>query len=166
VLVAGFAFSLVVSACVTLWGMYHYGFLHTGGATDAGGNGWIEAYLIGTGDTIHQLRTTPEKPDPSGLVAIGAGAAMTILLGVTRLRFWWWPLHPVGYMLSNLAWGMNRHFLQFFIGWVLKSAALRWGGLRLYWRTVPIAVGVIVGDQLDTFTWVIVSMAIGRFVQA
>jgi hypothetical protein len=31
---------------------------------------------------------------------------------------------------------------------------------------VPIAVGVIVGDQLDTATWVIVSMVIGRFVQA
>jgi hypothetical protein len=80
-LVAGFAFSLVVSAAVTLWGMYHYGFLNTGGATDAGGNGWIEAYLISTGDTIHRLITTPAKPDMPGLIAVGAGyTAGSVLL--------------------------------------------------------------------------------------
>jgi hypothetical protein len=36
-----------------------------------------------------------------------------------------------------------------FIGWLLKSITIKYGGLRLYQKTVPLAIGVIVGDRLS-----------------
>lgn len=163
-LVAGFVLSLVVGACLLLRGMYPYGFLNTGGASGASGNGILEGYVVGHGEAIYQLFTSTAKPDTDGLIATGAGAAAALLFGALRVRFWWWPLHPVGYMLANLSWGMNRHYLQFFVGWAAKSAVLRWGGLRLYRRTMPIAVGVILGDQVNSAVWAVGSVLLKRWI--
>lgn len=163
-LVAGFVLSLVVGACLLLHGMYPYGFLNSGGASGASGNGILEGYVVGHGDAIYQLFTNPGKPNPGGMIATGAGAAAALLTGAMRLRFGWWPLHPVGYMLANLSWGMNRHYLQFFLGWAAKSAVLRWGGLRLYRRTMPIAIGVILGDQVNSALWAVLSVVLKRWI--
>ena len=144
--------------------MYPYGFLNTGGASGASGNGILEGYVVGHGDAIYQLFTNPGKPNPGGMIATGAGAAAALLIGAMRLRFGWWPLHPVGYMLANLSWGMNRHYLQFFLGWAAKSSVLRWGGLRLYRRTMPIAIGVILGDQVNSALWAVLSVVLKRWI--
>ena len=57
-LIAAFALSLCLGACMLLRGMYPYGFLNTGGASGAGGNGVLEGKLIGQGDAIYQLYAT------------------------------------------------------------------------------------------------------------
>ena len=44
----------------------------------------------------------------------------------------------------------------FFLGGLLKSAAIRYGGLPLYRRTVPLAIGLIVGDFVSQGMWVLV----------
>jgi hypothetical protein len=62
------------------------------------------------------------------------------------LLFWWWPLHPVGYLVANV-WGAQWWWMPLFIGWLLKSLTIRYGGLRLYQRMMPVAVGIIVGDR-------------------
>jgi hypothetical protein len=157
-LVVGFVLSLVVGTWLLIAAMYPYGFLNTGSAQGASGNNILEGQFIGTGDTIYQLFTDPIEPDRPGMIAIGAGAAAALGMGLLRTRFWWWPLHPVGYMLANLSWGMNRHFLQFFIGWAVKTAVLRWGGLRLYRRSMPVAVGIIIGVQLNAAVWASASL--------
>jgi hypothetical protein len=86
------------------------------------------------------------------VIALSAGAAVTVALGVLRLRFWWWPLHPVGYVASN-TWGFHWWYLPFFIGWASKMLVVRYGGLRLYRATVPLAAGIIVGDLLNGAIW-------------
>jgi hypothetical protein len=144
--------------------MYPYGFVNTGASHGAGGNGILEGHFIGTGDTIYQLFTHAAEPDRPGMLAIGAGASAALLMGLLRSRFWWWPLHPVGYMLSNLSWGMNRHYLQFFVGWAVKTAVLRWGGLRLYRRSMPVAVGVIMGTQVNAAVWAAVSLVLRQWL--
>ena len=72
-----------------------------------------------------------------------------MVLGLFRLRFWWWPFHPVGYLAAN-TWGMQIYYMPFFLGWALKVVVIRYGGLRLYRATVPLAIGLIVGDQLNS----------------
>jgi hypothetical protein len=163
-LAAAFVLSLAAGTWLLLVGVYSHGFLNLGATSDAGGNGILEGHLISNGDSIYQLFSSTMKPDTAGLTAIGAGAVAALAMGVLRTRFWWWPLHPVGYMLSNLAWGMNRHFLQFFVGWAAKTAVLRWGGLRLYRRTMPLAVGVIIGVQVNTAAWAAASIIFRRWL--
>ena len=75
-----------------------------------------------------------------------------VLLGVMRLRFWWWPFHPVGYIAAN-TWGSHWYALPFFIGWLVKTLVVRYGGLRLYRRSMPLAIGFIVGDLLNGGVW-------------
>jgi hypothetical protein len=68
---------------------------------------------------------------------------------------------------DNLAancWGWSFRATQFFAGWLVKVVITRYGGLRLYRQTVPIAVGLIVGNMLNTGAWAVVTLATqGRF---
>jgi len=75
-----------------------------------------------------------------------------------RLRFWWWPFHPIGYIAAN-CWGMHWNYMPFFLGWLFKSLVIRYGGLRLYRTTVPLAIGLIVGDLVNQGIWSIVAIA-------
>jgi hypothetical protein len=56
---------------------------------------------------------------------------------------------------------MHWYYMPFFIGWLLKTLAIRYGGLQLYRRTVPLAIGLIVGDLVNQGLWVAISLAAG-----
>jgi hypothetical protein len=149
----GFLLTLAASLFVFLTGIYHYGWfelqrLNVGFMNEiiADGNR-IVAYLGDATDT-----------DANGVIAMGAGAAVTAFLGVMRLRFWWWPLHPIGYMAA-MSWSLYWYWLPFLIGWACKTLVLRYGGLRLYRSTVPLAIGFIVGELLNRGVWAVVALA-------
>ncbi len=144
----GFVFSLLVGAVVVLAGIYHYGWF--GLACSRGG--WLGPQSINDGGRIVTFLTNPGKTDVNGVIALSAGAAVVVTLGLLRLRFWWWPFHPVGYIASN-TWGSHWWYLPFFIGWALKVLVIRYGGLRLYRSTIPFAIGLIVGDLLNSGIW-------------
>jgi len=86
------------------------------------------------------------------VIATAAGAAVALTLGLLRMRFWWWPFHPVGYLAAN-SWGMHWFYSAFFLGWIAKSAVTRYGGLRAYRRTMPIAIGLIAGELMSEAVW-------------
>jgi len=39
------------------------------------------------------------------------------------------------------------------MGWVAKAVVVRYGGLRLYRATVPLAIGLIVGELINGGIW-------------
>jgi hypothetical protein len=43
-----------------------------------------------------------------------------------------------------------------FIGWLVKTLAIRYGGLKLYQKTMPAAIGMILADRLLSFAWPLV----------
>jgi hypothetical protein len=147
VMAVGFVFALVVSVSVALAGCYHYGFhdLYQRG-------GWLESEVQGGGARIYDALTNPTRFSPPAVIALGCGMVATFLLSALRLKFWWWPLHPVGYLVANV-WGSQWWWGPLFIAWVLKTLVVRYGGLRLYQKTVPLAIGVIVGNQLTDLVW-------------
>lgn len=149
-LAAGFVVALVAGLYVMMRGMYHYGFFDTRAATW----GWLGGQLRWNGTAVFNHLTSPSRFDPSGTIAMGAGAAVTVVLGLLRLRFWWWPFHPIGYLAAN-CWGMHWFFQPFLIGWALKVLAIRYGGLRLFRRTAPLAIGLIIGDFASEGLWVV-----------
>ena len=95
-----------------------------------------------------------------GTLAIGAGAGVAVFLGLLRLRFWWWPLHPIGY-LAAFTWGMHMYYMPFFVGWLAKTLTVRYGGLRLYRKLIPAAIGLVTGDLLNEAMWGVVSLVTG-----
>lgn len=153
-LVGGFLVTLAVALYTILTGIYHYGWFGLQGLQA----GWLGPQSVSDGGRIiWRLLYHPPGPDVNGLVAIAGGAAFAVFLGIMRLRFWWWPLHPVGYM-AGMCWGLNWYWMPFLVGWLLKVLAVRYGGLRLYRATAPAAIGCIVGDLLNTGCWAMVAL--------
>ncbi len=88
---------------------------------------------------------TPPVADAGGIAFTALGLVFTCFLAVMRARYVWWPFHPVGYAMANTAiWGQLP--FPFFIAWATKLLVLRYGGIRLYRRSLPFFLGVIVGD--------------------
>jgi hypothetical protein len=155
VLVIGFFLALVVGIYIIMVGCYHYGYL---GLAMGGRYGWPSSQLRNDGGRIFEYLQNPGPPEVSGIIGLAAGLVVAILLGAMRLRFWWWPFHPVGYIAAN-CWGMHWYWIPLFLGWACKSLVIRYGGLRLYRLTVPIAVGLIAGDLLNQGNWSVVAIA-------
>ncbi len=148
---------LILGSIVWLGLMYRIGFMGTRVAPLYEAFSW---QTLNAGGRVANWLTNPamNRTDPNALIALGSGALVVIVLGMLRLRFWWWPFHPVGYIAAN-TWGARWFYMPFFIGWACKSLVIRYGGLRLYRATVPLAIGAIVGDALNTALWAGIAVA-------
>ena len=154
-LLAAFAVALALGMFVMLTAMYHQGFLMTSAAK---GDYFVSWALLEDGYAMWYDITSEEGRDLGAVLYIVAGGVMTVFLGLMRLRFVWWPFHPIGYLLSNsLSQAMGT--FPFLLAWILKVLVTRYGGLRLYRKTIPLAVGLIVGDLLNSSLWNIVALA-------
>ena len=159
-LTVGFGLTLLVALGVGIFvfltGIYRVGY----SGTAAGAAPWWPSMQSRVSDpsAIYTWITTPTTTDLNGTIATAAGAAMCLLLGLLRLRFWWWPFHPVGYIIAN-GWGVEWYTVPFLVGWTVKSLVIRYGGLRLYRATVPLAIGLIIGDMLNQGLWSVVNLA-------
>ncbi len=97
------------------------------------------------------------QPDRRFLWSAGAGLVLVLVCSFARLRFAWWPIHPVLF----LVWFPNplNHFAwSFFLGWIIKSLVTRLGGVRAYQRGKALMVGIIAGDLLGGLTFMAVSL--------
>jgi len=92
-------------------------------------------------------RFTTMAPNGPCTFAFVAGLALVAICSTGRLRFPWWPIHPLMFVL----WSTNhvKHFAwPFFIGWVVKLCVLKYGGTQSYNRTKPLMIGLIAGEVL------------------
>jgi len=159
-LFATFALALALGMFVTLTAMYRHGFLMTSAAK---GDYFVTWALLEDGWAMWNDITGGEGRNVGAVLYMVAGGVVTVFFGLMRLRFVWWPFHPIGYLLSNSI-PQSMGTFPFFIAWALKSLVTRYGGLRLYRKTIPLAVGLIVGDLLNSSIWNIVTLASrGRF---
>lgn len=85
----------------------------------------------------------------------GIGAGFMWLLMFLRHHFVWWPLHYLGYPIGD-TWIMSWIWFGVFLGWLLKSTILRYGGPRLYVRMRPFFLGLILGHLSVMGLWGIV----------
>jgi len=153
--IAGFLIAMLFGAYLVLTRTYRLGYFGLGVGS---AYSWTSWQTRNDGNRIFEYLTNPGQTDYNGLAAMAGGAVFAILLGIMRLRFWWWPFHPVGYIAAN-CWGMQWNYMPFFLGWAFKSVVIRYGGLRLYRATVPLAIGLIVGDLLNSGVWSVVALA-------
>ena len=90
-----------------------------------------------------KYQSTPLLPDLGRTYAMATGAFVGFGLWFLRLRYTGFPLHPLGYVMAcsygSLIWG------SFLLVWILKSLALRYGGMQFYRRTIPFFLGLALG---------------------
>jgi hypothetical protein len=95
--------------------------------------------------------------DPASHMA--GGAAATIFLSVMRLRYAWWPLHPIGYVFM-MSWPMSHLWFSVLLGWLARTLALRFGGAKLYSAVQPAMMGLIIGEAVASLIWLVLGFVL------
>jgi hypothetical protein len=133
-------------ALAGFWAMLHLNYQFGATAKSAGSFG-SEAY--------RQLAGWLKNPEPSNGTAMRAilvGAATAFFLQAMRVRFPWWPFHPLGYAVTS-SWEINLVWMPLFIAWALKLVLLRYTGLPGFRRSIPFFFGLILGQFVVGSLW-------------
>jgi hypothetical protein len=148
-LLAAIALTLVVGAAAALPIFYEHGALSLMTTNDGLLMSANVIPVAGLSQANARL-LTPVKLSPGAGIAVCTGALITLALSWLRLRFFWWPLHPLGYALTGtLQLGYaNKMLFSIFAGWALKLLTLRFGGARGFRYLRGAAFGLILGDLL------------------
>ncbi len=97
-------------------------------------------------NAIRSYLTTPLPPDVPRIIATVGGIGLTLLFGLVRFSYPTSPFHPLGFAIAG-AYG-DLVWWPFLIVWVVKFLVLRYGGGRLYRKTVPFMLGFALGHYL------------------
>ncbi|MCD6365467.1 MAG: hypothetical protein J7M14_06285 [Planctomycetes bacterium] len=89
--------------------------------------------------------------------AIGAGVVLVMLCSYMRLRFPWWPLHPIVFLI----WGTSytvQYAPSFLLAWLLKGSIMRFGGTKAYRTARTFFIGLAAGEFAVSMFWAIVGV--------
>jgi len=92
--------------------------------------------------------------------AMGVAFLFTFFLYAMRSRFFWWPFHPMGYVLAPM-WFTHHLWISVFVAWTIKTLILRYTGLRGYARALPFFLGLILGDCVIGSIWALLNLLFG-----
>jgi uncharacterized membrane protein YqjE len=156
-MLAAMVVALVLGIFGGFWAMLHVGYKYG-----------MEASAIGPGayfgrepfSRLNGWVANPEKANTGATIATGVGVASTLGLAAMRMRFAWWPFHPVGYAVSG-SWSMEQLWFPMFISWLLKWVILHYGGARAYRRAVPLFVGLVLGEFVVGNYWTLHGVVFG-----
>jgi hypothetical protein len=121
---------------------------------------------------VNQLQSDPERPNalerseemstmerlasldpvPGAIPTIAVGFVIVIFLSLMRLRFTWWPIHPV-LILVIFTYPILCFWAGFTFGWIIKISVLKFGGGRVYNRIKPMMAGIIAGELAWVFLY-------------
>jgi len=96
-------------------------------------------------------------------IAISGGIGFLIVVGLYYMnsRFPWWPIHPMGFLLSGGQYAMwTGVWVCFLVGWICKYLTLRIGGSKAYENYgTPFIGGTMVGLIITIFAASVVAGA-------
>ncbi|HEV2472094.1 MAG TPA: DUF6785 family protein, partial [Chthonomonadales bacterium] len=147
--------SVFVAFWTILYLMYHYGAEAKSQLTFG-----AEAY-----DNLTTWLKSPTPSFPSGnsfreLMAIFVGFGIAASLQWLRIRFPWWPLHPLAFAVTS-SWEINLVWGPLFLAWIFKSLILRYGGRGGFQRALPFFIGLMLGQFVTGSLWNIYGIAAG-----
>lgn len=102
-------------------------------------------------------------PKENYLTASAIGFVLVIVFSFLRLRLPKWPLHPVMFLLwATYPMAFACH--SFLVGWMIKKAAVRFGGTPMVRKLRPFMIGIIAGEIMGAMTFMVIG-ALYFFVQ-
>jgi hypothetical protein len=88
---------------------------------------------------------SPESARPYLPLGLLCGAVVMFVLDWLHSNFLWWSISPIGFIMGG-TWALNqRIWASAFIAWLLVTAMIRAGGLRLYRSFRPAFLGMALG---------------------
>jgi len=101
-------------------------------------------------------RLTNLRPEKDFNWSFWTGVGFVLLFSVLRIRYAWWPLHPVLF-LAWTTYPLREFCPSFLIGWTVKTAVTRLGGHKAYRKWMPLMIGAIAAEVVGALVW----MAVG-----
>jgi hypothetical protein len=144
---------LVASIVGTIAGFWTYMHIYYEfGAASAKVRPALQGIGMGTLNQVDNWLRQPRVSDHGAISATVAGGIIVLMLSFVRQRYTWWPFHPIGYCLAGTA-SMEYMWFPFLLGWLIKTIALRYGGVSVYRRALPFFLGLILGDYIVPMLW-------------
>jgi hypothetical protein len=137
-LTAAVIVSLATTVLCYVWLGYRKGLIH----------GYIWYYVMSPNYHWGWVVNTINNPHPPQFLAtffLFLGAGLAALLSFANHHLAGWPLHPAGLAVA-LTNTVSGDWFGIFLAWLIKSVALRYGGIVLYRRLRPFFVGLILGS--------------------
>ncbi len=156
----GIVLILAVTIPTSLWADYHHPAEVRRGWQGAeiwntANTAVMELSLADDLDTVQQYsgfeRWGQMRPDRRFLLGVSVGFVSLLVLSFLRLRFAWWPLHPVIVLVFGTGFA-GRFGFSFFLGWLIKVAIMKFGGGQSYLKFKPAMIGLIVGELAGGFS--------------
>ncbi len=148
--------AVVVGTVAAFVSYYQIGYKH-----GLSGRGYLD--FLGW-ECFNPLQSWLQFPRPTNWTSVGfmtGGFGFVLLLMAMRQLFFWWPLHPAGYVLLGGTWGgMIPYWFPAFVSWSIKAVLLRFGGIGGYRNAAPLFLGLALGDQGLWGVWSIVSLVL------
>ncbi len=115
---------------------------------------WATRTTVAVYENIYSLLESPAEPRDWVLIFIACGAVVMLALVVCYHRFYWWPIHPIGYLTaySSAMWTL---WFSFFVGWACNALCMRYGGTALFKNLRFFFIGLIIGDFFMAGGWAI-----------
>ena len=118
---------------------------------------WATRTTLGVYENVQRLMDAPGEPRQWVLIFSAVGAVVMLALVIVYQRFYWWPIHPIGYLTAYSS-AMRILWFSFLVGWLCNHLSLRYGGVSLFKKIRFIFIGLIIGDFLMAGSWAIVGL--------
>ncbi len=112
-------------------------------------------------ENVQRLIEAPADPNPWTIGFATAGAVVMLALVVAYQQFYWWPIHPIGF-LTMYSSALRILWFSFFVGWLCNHLTLRYGGIALMRRVQLLFVGLILGDFLMGGIFALIGLYTGQ----
>ena len=103
-------------------------------------------------------RLTKIEPARGFAWTAGAGLMLVLICAFMRLRFTWWPIHPVLFLVWG-SWPGRAYWSPFLFGWFIKTVTVRYGGVSAHRQVKRFMIGVIGGEVVTGLIFIIIGFA-------
>lgn len=118
---------------------------------------WATRTTLAVYENVNTLAEMPVKAGEQVIIFAVAGAVVMSALVVCYHRFYWWPIHPIGYLTAYSS-AMRILWFSFFAGWLFNMICIRYGGVSLFKKLRFFFIGLIIGDFLMGGLWAVVGL--------
>lgn len=118
---------------------------------------WATRSTLAVHENIQRLIESPVRPGEWVVIFTLAGAVFMLIMVICYHRFYWWPIHPIGYLAAYSS-SLKVLWFSIFLGWLSNVICMRYGGVALFKRLRFFFVGLVVGDFLMGGAWVLVGL--------
>jgi hypothetical protein len=114
----------------------------------------------GTFETIHLMISSPSQSAHVSYPGLVSGLAVMGVLMILRGKFYWWPVHPLGFAMAA-SWSSRELWFSFLLGWLAKVLIMNLGGGRMLRQARHFFVGVIITETVMVGLATFVSLLTG-----